>query len=100
MLGYKVMRLEDGRAVSLADSQHGFEVRKGATIQMPGVGVFLSTNRQFVVTHYTGLTDDQEVILTLEFDPKDILSGHLHDRESVLTVSAAKIVDFEIVENE
>lgn len=102
MLGYKVMRFEDGRAVSAADSRHGFGLRKGRVIQMPGVGVFLSTDRQFVLKYYTGLTDDREVLLTLEFDPKNILTGRetMNDRESVLTVSAAKIVDFEILENE
>lgn len=101
MIGYKTMRFRDGRAISAADSRQNFEVRKGYTIRMPGAGVYLSTNRQFVLKYYTGL-DDSEVVLTLEFDPRNILAGResLKDRESELTVSAAKILDFEIVENE
>lgn len=101
MIGYKAMRFANGRAISAADPRQSFEVRKGRTIRMPGAGVYLSTNRLFVLTYYTGL-DDSEVVLTLEFDPRNILAGResLNDRESELTVSSAKIVDFKILDNE
>ena len=101
MLGYKAMRFENGRAISGADSRQSFVVRKGHVIRMPGKGVFLSTNREYILKYYAG-GNDRDVVLTLEFDPKDIVSilGSLDDREPELTVRAAKIVDFEIVDNE
>jgi len=101
MVGYKAMRFENGRAISGADSRQSFVVRKGHVIRMPGKGVFLSTNREYILKYYAG-GNDRDVILTLEFNPKDIVSvlGSLDDREPELTVSAAKIVDFEILENE
>lgn len=101
MIGYKAMRFEKGRAVSGADSRQGFVVKKGHVIRMSGKGIFLSTNRKYVETYYAG-HNPHEVLLTLEFDPKDITSGKdtLGDREPELTVSAARVVDFEVLEFE
>lgn len=98
MLGYKAMRYERGEAVSGADSRHRFKVRKGKVVRMPGKGIFLSPNRQYVLDYYAG-HNDTEVLLTLEFDPAHITSGAntLSDREPELTVSSAKIVDFELL---
>lgn len=101
MLGYKVMRFDRGRAVSGADSRQSFRVRVGAFVRMPGKGVFLSPNKQYVLDYYGG-HNDREVLLTLEFDPDDITSGAntLHDREPELTVRSAKIVAFKVMDNE
>jgi len=101
MIGYKVMRYENGKAVSGADSRQGFKVRVGYVIRMHGKGTFLSTNRQYVLDYYGG-HNDREVLLKLEFDKGHITSGAntLNDREPELTVSQAKIVGFKIMDHE
>lgn len=65
---------------------------------MPGAGIFLSTSRRYVLDYYAG-HNDQEVVLTLDFDSKDIVTGRetLKDREPELSVRQAVIVDYEIV---
>lgn len=101
ILGYKAMRFEGGFAISGADSRQSFLVRKGHVIRMPGKGIFLSTNREYILKYYAG-GNNRDVVLTLAFNPEDIVSGRdtLHDREPELAVSEAKIVDFEIVDND
>lgn len=101
LVGYKAMRYENGRAVSSADSRQGFDVERGRMITMPGRGVFVSTNRDYILQYYAG-HNPREVLLTLEFDPSDIVSGEetLRDREPELTVRSAKIVDFEVMEHD
>ena len=96
--GYKVMRVERGRLVSGANSRLRFPARKGSVLTMPGQGVFLSPNRQYVLTYYSGLADD-EVLLTLDFRPEDIVWGNLTDREPEVGVRRAKVVAIEPLES-
>lgn len=101
MRAYKSMRFEGGRAISGADSRQGFVPRRGDVIRMPGRGIFVSTNRDYIETYYAG-HNPQEVLLTLEFDVDDIVSGAhtLGDREPELTLRQAEIVDFEVVRHD
>ena len=86
-----------GKLISLADDDFNIPANIGTTLEFPGKGTYLSTNKEFVLTYYSGLTDDNEALITLEFNPADITSGNLKDLESELTVSKAKIVDIESI---
>ena len=90
-VGYKVMRVESGRLVAGADSRQSFPLRKGSVIKMPGNGIYLSPNRQYVLDYYSGLADD-EVLLSLEFFDSDITFGNLTDREAEVAVKRVKII--------
>jgi len=94
LLGYKVMRHKNGYAVSMADPRQSFMLKKGAVVGLSGQGIFLSLNKQYVITYYAG--NDENAIITFEFDPKDVTWGNLTDRETEFTVSKARIKDFEI----
>jgi len=93
------MSYQNGNAVSLAPPRQKIPLRKGFLLKFPGKGAYLSTNKEFVLDYYSGGTDAQEVVLSLEFDDADIVSGkeHLQDREPVVTVSKAKVVDWELL---
>lgn len=95
-IGYKCMAYEDGKAVSLANKELAFDLRLGANLSMSGDGVYLSNSRDLVVDYYTGITDNDEVLLTLEYDDKDLIDGNLLDKESELTVKKAKIIGAEL----
>jgi hypothetical protein len=101
MLGYKVMHRVGRRLVSLADPRHTDAAVVGTTLRMPGAGVFVSTNRNFVLGYYSDpqaaaeMPGRDEVLVTVAFEPSDILRGDPHDRESVLTVRKARIVAIE-----
>jgi len=99
-LGYKVIHRAGNRLISLADPRQSSPAKVGATMRMPGAGLFLSTNRDFVLAYYSDIDEElapgvEEVLLTLSFEPRDVLSGNVEDREPVLTVRSARIVAIE-----
>lgn len=99
MIGYKVMRYEDGKLISGANSSLTFEPKIGEYMRMPGQGIFISPIKDYVLDYYSGL-NDSEALLTFEFDPKDIKFGELTDKEPEVGVSRAKLIDFEILDDE
>lgn len=99
MLGYKIMRFEDGFAISGANSRLAFKPQIGQTVTMPGHGIYMSPNREYVETYYGG-HHETEILLKFSFDPVDIIWGNLEDRESEIAVSKAKVIDFEIRDEE
>jgi len=91
-LGYKVMPIIDGVLTSGANKGLGaFDLRRGAVIEMPGNGIYMSTNRDYVLENYTGLAEE-EVLLTFKFDTDAIKFGNLEDKEPEIAVPKATIV--------
>lgn len=97
-IGYKVMPVLDGLLVSGADRRQRFPLRRGAVLRMPGAGIYLSPQRDYVLTYYSELAP-VEALLTLEFDPDAVLTGNLADREPEVSVREATILDFQILEH-
>lgn len=94
MLGYRCMKYVNGRLISGADNRQSFPAEIGQSVQFPGKGIYLSLSKQYVLTYYSGLHDN-EAVLTMEFDPKDITFGSLDDVETEIAVSKAKLVAIE-----
>ena len=61
---------------------------------MPGNGIYMSLNQQYVLDYYAGLADE-EVLVTFEFDPKDITTGNTTDRETEISVKKALVKDIQ-----
>jgi len=103
LIGYKVMTMENNNLVSLAKKDVRFKAEIGKEMFMDGKGVWLSTNKDFVLDYYSNENEKNEVLLTLEFDKDFITSGELtlNDREPVLTVPIVKILEIhKIVDGE
>jgi len=96
MTGYKVMNTDGKDIWSMANKRLKFPLEKGTIITMPGHGVFLSPNKEYVKDYYAG-HNESEAFLTLQFDPSTIISGNLTDREPEITVKSAMIIDFKII---
>lgn len=94
-VGYKVMELENNVAISHADKNLKIPLEKNKKFKFKNNGLYLSNNKQFVIDHYTGLTDGDEVLLKFSYDPKSIVLGSDTDFESDFTVSQAQLLDFE-----
>jgi len=95
--GYKVMALAGDRLVSGANARLSFPAREGAVLRMPGNGIYLSPNRDYVLDYYSGLAED-EVLLTLGFRTADIKWGNLSDRESEVGVSPVTVISIERID--
>jgi hypothetical protein len=91
MLGYKVMRYDPvtNRVISGANSRLSYPAIEGSTMRMPGIGVWLSLDKQYVLDNYRG--HDHEVLLTVSFDPDDIVRGNITDKQSEFTVPSCVI---------
>lgn len=98
-IGYKVMGYDKktNMVYSLADDSNKFLLNKGKPISMGGNGIYLSNSEDFVKTYYSGLSDSDEILLKIEYDPDDIINGNNTDSESEFTVSSGKIIGFEII---
>ena len=97
-IAYKVMRYENGMIIAGANSRLTFKAEIGKTISMPGNGIYMSPNKEYVLNYYSGLADN-EVLITFEFDINDITLGNLTDRESEVAVKQAKIINVEPLED-
>lgn len=96
-LGYKVMPIENGHIVSGANKRLGeMELRVGANIEMPGNGIYMSPLREYVLSHYSGLADE-EVLITFLFDTDEMVTGNLEDAEPEISVRKAKIMHFQAI---
>jgi len=98
MIGYKVMRYENGYLIAGANNRLKIKAQVGNEITFPGNGIYLGTDKKYVMNYYSGLAD-KEALLTLEFDPKNIVTGTLTDKEVEISVNKCKIVDIEILES-
>lgn len=94
--GYKIMAFENNEICSLASDTYRFPAKKDSTMKMGGDGIWVSTNKDFVTENYLGNTDKQEVLVTVEFDSKDMTRGNLKDREPVITIPIVKIIDIQL----
>lgn len=95
-VGYKVMRYDPntGKVIAGADSRLSFIPNIGQKMSMPGNGIYMSTDRNYVLTYYSELAD-HEVLITFEFDPNHITFGNLTDRETEFAVPSARIKNIE-----
>ena len=97
-IGYKVMKYENGQLVSGANSRLAFPAKVGTILDMPGNGIYMSPNKDYVLDYYSGLAEN-EVLVTFEFNPNEITFGNLADKEPEIAVNKAKIVNLEELNN-
>ena len=66
MTGYKVMAIENGKVVAGANNRIVLDIKKGDTMRMPGNGIYMSLDRDYVLDYYSGLAEE-EILVTFEF---------------------------------
>jgi hypothetical protein len=93
--GYKVVKYDDNaeEAKSLMDGDFIYQLEPGSVIKSKQ-GVYLGTSKKFVLDYYSGLTDDQELLLTFEYNPRDLIKGN-PDEDGEIKVQRAKLYDVE-----
>jgi len=97
MIGYKVMRGENGVLISGSNSRIALPMQTGVIHSMPGQGIFLGITPEYVTDYYFSGGEDpddpKEYLITYEFDPSQITFGNLKDREWEISVPSAKVID-------
>lgn len=95
-IGYRVMRFIDGKAVSGADARIAVELKPGQVHAYPGKGMFLTLDDAYAVDYYAN--HDHNVLLTYAFDPRQVTSGSLTDRETEVSVPRARLVGYRVLD--
>lgn len=88
--GYKSVALVGGKYRSLYDNSP--IPGKMRSVHSPPGGLYLGTTEQFVRDYYTGMTDEDEIILVYEYAPRDVISGNPNDSEGEVKVRKARLV--------
>jgi hypothetical protein len=96
LFGFKVMNynMETKEVVSGANSAIRLPLRVGKMHRMPGAGIFLGNDEQYVMDNYA--VHDVNALIKYQFDPADLKYGNLTDREAEIGVSQAKVVHFDL----
>jgi hypothetical protein len=100
MTAWKVMRFDPrtNELVSGSDSRLRFPAQSGSKITMPGQGIWLGLDRQYVEDYYA--SHEHNALLEVVFDPTKVLHGNLTDREPEFTVATVQIQSIHILEDE
>lgn len=103
VVGYKVMGFQDdgetirsGRNGNLTYGLDSF--KEGNVIEMPENACYLGMDKDYVMDYYSGLAE-KEILLKLEFDSNDIITGDITDKEPELSVSKVHIVEAHLIED-
>ena len=98
LIGYKVMPYKNGKAVSGSDSRQSFIPKKGKVVSMSGDGIYMGLDREYVINYYA--VNEENILITFEFDSSKLTTGNLTDREPEFSVPSAKIIDFEVLDED
>lgn len=95
LIGYRVMRydIETGMAISGADSRHGVKLHTGGIMNY-GDGHFITDNIQYAKDYYA--VHDVNVVIKVEFNPDDVISGSLGDNQPEVFIKKSRIIDWDI----
>lgn len=100
LLGYKVMGYDPdtGDVISGANSRIRLNLDQGATHRMPAPGIFLGATAKYVLDYYAG--HEYNALITYSFDPTEVTSGSLTDREPEITVPKATVESFSVYDED
>lgn len=102
-VGYKVMAFKEDSDLIRAGANGNLtyeleEFKEGSILEMPGNGCYLALDKDYVMDYYSGLAE-KEILIRMEFDTDDIITGDINDREPELSLSKVKILDVQVVED-
>jgi len=102
-VGYKVMAFKENCDLIRAGANGNLtyeieEFREGSVLEMPGNGCYLALDEDYVMDYYSGLAE-KEILIKMEFDTDDIITGDINDKEPELSLSKVKILDVQVIED-
>lgn len=93
-LGYRIISFSERDGYRTLYGGDPLKLEIGRVDSMSGNGIYLGSNRKFCEDYYCGLSDDQDVLLTYEYDDANILTGSPEGNGEV-TVRQATLISIE-----
>jgi len=94
LVGYRVSRSVDGRAVSGADARQSSAMEPGAQVEFEGDGVFVTNDLEYAKTHYG--VHDENAVQRVSFSRDDVTSGRLADAEPEISVRSGEVIGSDV----
>jgi hypothetical protein len=96
-IGYKVMTVNNGKFIPAANKSLTLPINIGAIHTMPGSGIYISNDPEYVVDYYSYKEDENdpdELVIQYEFSLDDVIDGidQIGDQEPEIGVRKAKIL--------
>ena len=102
-LGYKIVGLKkDTRQAYSIYSKEPINISIGSVTGFNGEGLFLGTSKDFCLDYYScgTLDEDDELLLTYEYNQQDIIQGDPNSMNGEIQVKKGVLVNIEPVDKE
>jgi len=96
-LGYKIVGWTGKKAFSIYNLNHEISLKKGQITTNPE-GVYLGNSKQYVIDYFSGGTNYQDLLLTYEYDSKDLIKGDPEFLNGEVKVKSVKLIDIEKID--
>ena len=91
--GYRIVDCDQAFNVKTIQTNSDVDLKIGSTIGGSNDRIFLGTSEQFVSDYYSGLTENDDVLLTYVYDDADIIQGDPSSKDSEIVVRKARFLE-------
>jgi hypothetical protein len=91
--GYRIVDCDQAFNVKTIQTNSDVDLKIGSTIGGDNDRIFLGTSEQFVGDYYSGLTENDDVLLTYVYDDADIIQGDPSSSDSEIVVRKARFLE-------
>jgi hypothetical protein len=91
-IGYRIVSHSPSDGYLTVATHQPINPQIGMIETAAGAGLYLGTSKTFCLDYYTGLTDDDDVLLTYSYLLNDLLSGDPDATAGEVTVRKAKLI--------
>lgn len=89
--GYKIVGFNGTYAYSLYDPKLKISLVPNSTI----TNSYLGNSREYVINYFSGGTNDRDLLLTYQYDPKDVIKGDPEFKKGEIVVKEARLINVE-----
>jgi hypothetical protein len=91
--GYRIVDCDQEFNVKTIQTNSDVDLKIGSTIGGSNDRIFLGTSEQFVSDYCSGLTENDDVLLTYVYDDADIIQGDPSSKDSEIVVRKARFLE-------
>lgn len=94
--GYKIVGFNGTYAYSIYDTKLKISLVPNSIIH----NSYLGTSREYVINYFSGGTNDRDLLLTYQYDPKDVIKGDPEFKNGEIVVKEARLINVEELKDE
>ena len=98
LIGYRISRFdpETSKVISGSNSRLSWDVEPGTIIRLESPGLFLTNSKQYAKDYY--LVHDHNILQGVAFNPEDVTTGELSDKEPEVSISVGEVVSSSFID--